>query len=58
MAMEAILSKRFAPFNFSAIVGYPHPVPLVDEWQDLLPRFYEGKNDNPLEHVIEFHAFI
>jgi hypothetical protein len=48
MAMEAILAKRFSPFNFSSIAGYPHPVPLVDEWHDLLSRFYEGKNDIPL----------
>jgi len=52
MAMEAILAKRFSPFNFSSIAGYPHLVPLVDEWHDLLPIFYEGKNHNPLEHVI------
>jgi hypothetical protein len=55
MAMKAILARRFAPLNFSAIEDYPHPVPLIDEWKDLLPRFYEGKDDNPIEHVHEFH---
>jgi hypothetical protein len=55
MAMEDIMSKRFAPLNFSAMVGYPHPVPQIDEWQDLLPRFYEDENDSPLEHVLGFH---
>jgi hypothetical protein len=58
MAMEAILARRFSPLNFSAIVGYPHPVPQIDEWQDLLPRFYEGENDSPVEHVLEFHALM
>jgi hypothetical protein len=58
MAMEAILARRFSPLNFSAIAGYPHPVPQIDEWQDLLPRFYEGENDNPVEHVQEFHALM
>jgi hypothetical protein len=37
MAMKAILARRFAPLNFSAIDDYPHPVPLIDEWKDLLP---------------------
>jgi hypothetical protein len=23
-----------------------------------LPRFYEGKDDNPVEHVQEFHALM
>jgi hypothetical protein len=58
MAMEAIMARRFAPLNFSAIVGYPHPLPQNDEWQDLLPRFCEGENDNPLEHVLGFHALM
>jgi hypothetical protein len=26
--------------------------------QDLLPRFYEGENDSPVEHVQEFHALM
>jgi hypothetical protein len=58
MVMKAILAKRFAPLNFSSIDDYPHPVPLIDEWKDLLPRFYEGKDDNPVEHVHEFHALM
>jgi hypothetical protein len=58
MAMEVIMARRFSPLNFLAIDGYPHPVPLVDEWQDLLPRFYEGKNDSPFEHVLGFHDLI
>jgi hypothetical protein len=33
-------------------------VPQIDEWKDLLPRFYEGENDNHVEHVLEFHALI
>jgi hypothetical protein len=33
-------------------------VPLIDEWKDLLPRFYEGKDDNRVDHVHEFHALM
>jgi hypothetical protein len=58
MAMKAILAKRFSPLNFSAIDGYPHLVPQIDELQDLLPIFYEGDDDNPFEHVHEFHALM
>jgi hypothetical protein len=58
MDMESILASRFSPLNFSAISGYPHLVPQIDEWQDLLPRFYEGENTNPLDHVLEFHALM
>jgi hypothetical protein len=56
--MEVILDWRFDPLKFSSIVGYPHPMPHINEWQDLLPRFYEDKNDNLLEHVLGFHALI
>jgi hypothetical protein len=58
MAMKAILARRFAPLNFSAIDGYPHLVPQIDEWKDLLPIFYEGDDDNPLKHVHEFHSLM
>jgi hypothetical protein len=58
MAMKAFLAKRFSPLNFSAIDDYPHPVPLIDECQDLLPRFYEGEDESPVEHVQEFHALM
>jgi hypothetical protein len=58
MDMEAILARRFSTLNFSSIASYPHLVPQIDEWKDLLPRFYEGDNDNPIEHVLEFHALI
>jgi hypothetical protein len=58
MAMKAILARRSAPLNFSAIYGYPHPVPQIYEWKYLLPRFYEGENDNPFEHAHEFHSLM
>jgi hypothetical protein len=54
MAMKAILARRFAPLNFSAIDGYPHLVPQIDEWQDLLPRFYEGEMTTLLSMFMNF----
>jgi hypothetical protein len=54
-AFAALLARRFAPLNFSAVLGFPHPVPLMDIWGDCLPRFRERKEDNPSDHLIRFH---
>ena len=54
-AFAALLARRFAPLNFSAIPGFPHLVPFMDIWGDYLPRFREAKEDNPLDHLIRFH---
>jgi hypothetical protein len=53
--MEAILAWRFSPFNFSVVPGFPNVVPTIDEWGDYLPRFREDKDDNPADHLLEFH---
>jgi len=53
--MEAIVARRFASFNFSDILGFPNPVPIMDVWGDCLPWFRESKEDNPLDHLIKFH---
>ena len=53
--IEAILARRFAPFDFSAIVGFPHPVSIMVEWGDFLPIFRERKEDNLAGHLINFH---
>ena len=58
MAMKAILDRRFAPLDLSDIDVYPHPVPQINELQDLMPRFYGGENDSPIEHVHEFHVLM
>ena len=54
-AMEAILVWRFAPFNFSAIVGFPNDVPTIDIWGDCLPQLREKVEENPTLHLIKFH---
>jgi hypothetical protein len=56
--MEEILARRFAPFNFSAIPGFPNVVPSMDEWGDYLPRFREREEDNPAQHLSEFHELM
>ena len=53
--MEKILSKRYALCDFSDVVGFPHPVPTIIEWDDYLPRFRGSKDDHPGEHLFNFH---
>jgi hypothetical protein len=56
--MEAILARRFTPFDFSAVPGYPNLVPHTNEWQGYLPKFKEGTYDNHVEHLLEFHELM
>ena len=56
--MEAIIAQRVAPFNFSAIPGFPHLVPKPNEWYDDLPRFNGKEHDHPGEHLSNFHEYI
>ena len=52
------MAKIFPPFNFSTIVGYPHPVSAINEWDDYLSRFRGSKHDNPSKHLFNFHRCI
>jgi hypothetical protein len=56
--MDKILARRFAPFNFSVVPGFPNVVPIVDQWVDFLPIFREHRDDNPAEHLREFHELM
>jgi hypothetical protein len=56
--MEKILARRFAPFNFSAIPGFPNAVPSPNEWGDYLPIFGKREKDNPAQHLSEFHELM
>jgi hypothetical protein len=56
--MEKILAQRFAPFNFSVVPSFPNVVPTPNEWGDYLPIFRERKEDNPAQHLHEFHALM
>ena len=53
--MAAIVAQRFAPLEFSAVIGFPHSLPNMSEWGDLLPIFQERKEDIPVDHLIKFH---
>jgi hypothetical protein len=56
--MDKILAQRFAPFDFSVVSGFPNVVPTMDEWGDYFPIFRECKEDNPAQHLCEFHELM
>ena len=57
-AMESILARRFSPFDFSIVPGFPNDVPTIYEWVDHLPRFKGDYYDHPAQHLIEFHQYM
>jgi hypothetical protein len=57
-AMEAILARRFSPFDFSSILGFPNVVPTMHEWGDYLLRFRGYDHDHPAQHLIYFHQYM
>ena len=54
-AFAALLAWRFAPLNFSSVLGFPHPVPDMSQWGYFLPIFKEEEEDNPIENLLRFH---
>ena len=56
--MEAILARRFSPFNISYVPSFPNVVPTIYEWGDVLPIFGEYRDDNLAEHLLEFHELM
>jgi hypothetical protein len=53
--MEAILASRFSPLIFSIVPVFPNVIPTIDEWGDYFPRFREDRDDNHVDHFLEFH---
>jgi hypothetical protein len=56
--MEIILARRYDPFNFSFVLGFPNVVPTLKEWGDYFPIFTKRKEDNPAQHLLEFHELM
>jgi hypothetical protein len=56
--MEKILARRFSPFNFSAIPGFPNVVPSLNEWGDYFPIYGKCEEDNLAQHLSEFHELM
>ena len=55
MAMPAFLAKKFAPLDFSSIVGYPNHVPSFHEWNTYFPRFSENLERRLHQHLKDSH---
>jgi hypothetical protein len=53
--MDVICSQRYAFCNFLNIVGFPHPVPTIAEWDDYPPRYKRRRHDHPSEYLLNFY---
>jgi hypothetical protein len=56
--MEKSWLRGLLLFYFSVVPGFPNVVPTVDEWGDYFPIFREHKEDNPAQHLHEFHELM
>ena len=56
--MNKILAQRFSPFILFFVPSFLNVVPTVDQWDDFLPTFREHRDDNPSEHLHEFHELM
>jgi hypothetical protein len=56
--MDKILARRFSHFDFSIVSSFPNVVPTVDEWGDYFPIFRLRKEENPSQHLHEFHELM
>ena len=54
-AFASLLARRFAPLDFSSVPGFPHQVPDISVSGDFLLVFKEKEEDNPTEHLLNFH---
>ena len=54
----ALLAWRFAPLEFYLVHGFPHPIPAMSEWGYFLPVFKEEEENNPTEHLLNFHKCV
>jgi len=57
-SLVAWITARFSPLYFANVFGFPNVVPDIKEWGDYLPNFREDKDDNPVEHLFEFHKIM
>jgi hypothetical protein len=56
--MEKSWLEGFLLLIFLVVPGFPNVVPTMDEWGDYFPIFRERKEDNPAQHLHEFHELM
>ena len=54
----ARIDTRFSPLDFANVYGFPNTVPDIKVWEDVLPKFGEYEDDNPAQHLFEFHKLM
>jgi hypothetical protein len=57
-SFAARIAARFAPLDFANVYGFPNTVPDIKIWGDILPKFGEYEDDNPGQHLFEFHKLM
>jgi hypothetical protein len=54
----ARIAARFAPLDFTNVYGFPNTVLDIKIWEDVLPKFGRYVDDNPAQHLFEFHKLM
>jgi hypothetical protein len=57
-SFAARIAARFSPLDFTNVYGFPNTVPDIKIWEDVLPKFGEYADDNPAQHLFEFHKLM
>jgi hypothetical protein len=57
-SFAARIAARFSPLDFTNVYGFPNTVPDIKIWEDVLPKFGGYVDDNPAQHLFEFHKLM
>ena len=58
ISFAAQIAARFSPLDFTNISGFQNTILDLKVWEDHLPSFREDKDDNPAQHLFEFHKLM
>jgi hypothetical protein len=56
--MSNSFAARFSSLDFTNVYGFPNTVPDIKVWEDVLPKFGEYADENPAQHLFEFHKLM
>jgi hypothetical protein len=54
----ARIAARFAPLDFTNVYDFPNIVPNINIWEYVLPKFGGYVDNNPAQHLFEFHKLM
>jgi hypothetical protein len=52
------IAARFYPLDFTNVYGCPNTFLDIKIWEDVLPKFGGYVDDNPSQHLFEFHKLV